>query len=71
LWFRVGGQEINGGPGTFVSVPGVLHSFANRMDEPANFAFLTELSHLALTLPSWPPDEIIRLGERYDTVEVL
>lgn len=85
LWLRAGDQEIDGGPGTFVLVPpGVLHSFANRTDEPARFlchasnrnhkTFLTQLFHLATTLPSWPPSdpgEIIRLGERYDTVYVL
>jgi mannose-6-phosphate isomerase-like protein (cupin superfamily) len=38
MTFVVDGEEVIAGPGTFVLVPpDVLHTFANRCDEPARF----------------------------------
>ena len=84
LWFRLGDQEIEAGPGAFLLVaPGTLHSFANRTETSVRFlahassaahkTFLCELFQMAQSQPIWPPKDpgqIIRLGERYDTVYV-
>ena len=84
LWFRLGDQKIEAGPGSFVLVtPGTLHSFANRTDSPVRFLahasnaehkrFLCELFRMAQSESVWPPKDpshFVRLGERYDTVYV-
>jgi mannose-6-phosphate isomerase-like protein (cupin superfamily) len=81
LWMKVGDREVNAGPGSFVLVPpGVVHSFANRTEQPARFlahasspdhkAFLCELIRMATTEGQWPPkdpSQMIAMAERYDT----
>jgi len=81
VWMRVGDEEVNAGPGSYVWVPaGMPHTFANRSDAPAHFLghasgprhkdFLCELLDLAIAEKAWPPADpkrIIELGARYDT----
>jgi mannose-6-phosphate isomerase-like protein (cupin superfamily) len=77
LTMRLGDEELQAGPGTFVCVPpGVVHTFANRSDAPVRFlnlntpsgfeAYMRELGQaLASGMPP-TPEEIGRIASRYD-----
>ena len=79
----VGDEEVEAGPGTIIYVPtGVVHSFANKSDEPARFVFVAtppgldeyffKLMDLVAEVPEWPPDDpekrkaVATLAREYD-----
>jgi mannose-6-phosphate isomerase-like protein (cupin superfamily) len=77
LTMRLGDDEFQAAPGTFVCVPpGVVHTFANRSDAQVRFlnlntpsgfeGYMRELGE-ALSRGGMPtPEEIGRIASRYD-----
>ena len=78
LTFHVDGEEQEVGPGGFVLVPpGVVHTFANRTDEPARFLniyqpagnehYLKELGRLLEAGTPLTPELMAEIAGRYDS----
>ena len=77
LSMRVGDEQLEAGPGTFVCVPpGVVHTFANPNDEPVrllNFNtpsgwedYMRELAAAFNSGAPVTPEEIGKIASRYD-----
>jgi mannose-6-phosphate isomerase-like protein (cupin superfamily) len=77
LNMRVGDEELDAGPGTFVCVPpGVVHTFSNPSDQPARFLnfntpsgwenYMRDLAAAFEGGAPVTPEEIGKIASRYD-----
>jgi mannose-6-phosphate isomerase-like protein (cupin superfamily) len=77
LKMRVGDEELDIGPGTFVCVPpGVVHTFSNPSDQPARFlnfntpagweGYMRDLAAAFGSGAPVTPEEIGKIASRYD-----
>jgi mannose-6-phosphate isomerase-like protein (cupin superfamily) len=77
LSMRLGDEELDAGPGTFVCVPpGVVHTFSNPSDQPVrllNFntpagweGYMRELAAAFTGGTAVTPEEIGKIASRYD-----
>jgi mannose-6-phosphate isomerase-like protein (cupin superfamily) len=74
---RIGDEEFEGGPGTFVCVPpGTPHKFSNQSDKPVRFLnfntpggwedYMRDLASAAAGGQTLTPQEIGAIASRYD-----
>lgn len=77
LKMRLGDEELDIGPGTFVCVPpGVVHTFSNPSDQPARFlnfntpagweGYMRDLAAAFASGAPVTPEEIGKIASRYD-----